>query len=118
MLLLPFPGVFEEFLTADFLLGNAHGLQLGDHLGFGGDGGVVRARHPAGVLAVHAGVPDQDVVQGVVEHMAHMEDARHVGRRNHDGIGFLFVRFRMEELVGQPIGVPLVLHFGGVVFSR
>ena len=57
MLFFPFPGVLEKFLATDLLLGDAHGLQLGDHLGLGGDGGVVRARHPAGVLAVHAGVP-------------------------------------------------------------
>ena len=88
VLLLPRPGVLEEFLAADVLLGDAHGLEFRDHLGFGGDGGMVRSRHPAGILAVHAGVADQDVVQGIVEDVTHVQDTRHIGRRDHDGIRF------------------------------
>ena len=113
--LLPFPGVLEEFLAADVLLGDAHGLELRDDLGFGGDGRVVRSRHPAGVLPVHAGVADEDVVQGIVEDVTHVQDARHIGRRDHDGIRFLLIGFGMEELVVQPVGVPFVLHFRGIV---
>ncbi len=113
--LLPFPGVLEEFLAGEVVLGDAHRLELRHHLGLGGDGSVVRSRHPAGILAVHAGVADQDVVQGVVEHVAHMEDTRHVGRRDHDRVGFPFVGFGVEKLMIQPIGVPLVFHFRGIV---
>ena len=115
VLLLPFPGVLEEFLAADVLLGDAHGLELRDDLGFGGDGRVVRSRHPACVLAVHAGVADEDIVQGIVQDVTHVQDARHIGRRDHDRIGFLFIGFGMEELVVQPVGVPFVLHFRGIV---
>ena len=115
VLLLPFPGVLEEFLAADVLLGDAHGLELRDDLGFGGDGSVVRARHPARILAVHAGVADEDVVQGIVQDVTHVQDARHVGRRDHDRVRFLLIGFGMEELVVQPVGVPFVLHFRGIV---
>ena len=116
MLLLPFPGIFQELLTGKVLLGYSHILELGHHLAFRGDGRVVRSRHPARILAVHAGVADEDVVQGVVEHVPHMEDSGHVRRRYDYGVWFPFVRFRMEALVFQPPGIPLVFHFRRIVF--
>ncbi len=115
MLLLPFPGMLQELLPGEVVLGDALGLEFRHHLGLGSDGGMVRSGDPAGILAMHAGVADQDIVQGVVQDVSHMEDTRHVGRRDHDGIGFLLVRFRMEEFVLQPIGIPLVFHFRGIV---
>ena len=115
VLLLPFPGVFQELLAREVVLGDAHRLEFRHHLGLGSDGGVVRTRHPAGVLAMHAGVADQDVVQGVVEHVTHMEDPRHVGRRNHDRIRFPFIGFGVEKLVFEPIGIPFVFHLRGIV---
>ena len=116
VLFLPLPGVLEELLTRQILLGDALGLQLGDDLGLGRDARMVRSRHPAGVLAVHPRLADQHVVQRVVQHMPHVQDTRHIGRRDHDRIGLPIVRFRMKTLVLQPIGIPLVLHLGRIVF--
>ena len=110
VLFFPLPGVLEEFLSADVFLGDAHALELGHHLGFGGDGGVVRTGDPAGVLAVHAGLTDEDIIEGIVEHVSHVKDTRHIRRRNHDGVRLFFIGFTVKELVCQPIGVPLVFH--------
>ena len=115
MLLFPFPGVLEEFFTADIFLGNAHALELGHHLAFRGNGSMVRSGHPAGVFAVHAGFADKHIVQGIVKDVSHVQDTRHVGRRNHNGIRLFFIGFAVEKLVVQPILVPFILHLCGTV---
>ena len=116
VLLFPLPRMLEEFLAADVLLADSPLLEPGHDLGLGGDAGVIRARHPAGVLAVHARLADKHIVDGVVEHMAHVEDSRHVRRRDDYCIWFTAVRLRMEALVLRPICVPLVLDRGRVIF--
>ena len=62
-----------------------HQLPLDHHLG--GDAGMVGAGLPQHVLAAHALEAAQHVLQRVVERMAHMQRAGHVGRRNHDAVG-------------------------------
>src|SRR5580700_10711246 len=47
---------------------------------------MVGAGLPQHVATAHALEPAQHVLQRVVEGMAHMERARHIGRRNHDAI--------------------------------
>ncbi len=118
MLFLPLPSVFEEFLAADIFFVDPLGLELGHHFAFRRNGGVVRSRYPAGVFAVHAGLADEHIVQRVVQHVSHVQDTRHVRRRNHNRIGFFIIRFRMEKLIIQPVGIPFVLHLGGIVFGR
>ena len=118
VLLLPLPGILEELLSGKRLLGDAHALELGHNLVLGGDGSVVGTGDPAGVPAVHAGLADEHVVECIVEHMSHVQDAGDVRRRDHDGIRLPVVGFGMEAFMLQPVGVPLVLHFGGNVFCR
>jgi len=69
------------------MAGLAFGGQLPLHHVLGGDAGVVGARHPEGVKAVHPFVADQDVLQGVVEGMAHVQHPGDVGGRNDDAEG-------------------------------
>ena len=54
---------------------------------------MVRARYPAGVLALHAGVANQDILDSIVEHVAHVEHTRHVGRRDNYGVGLACIGF-------------------------
>ena len=42
------------------------------HLCLGGDRGMVGARHPTCVLALHASAAHEDVLNGVVEHVSHV----------------------------------------------
>ena len=118
VLFLPFPGVFEEFLAGEVFLADAFGLEFGDDLAFGGDAGVVRARDPAGVFAVHPRLADEHVVERVVEYVSHMQDARDVGRGNHDGVGRPIVGLGVEKLMLQPVGVPFVFDLRGVIVLR
>ena len=71
-------------LAAREVAGLGH-LALGHHLGR--DAGMVGTRLPEHVLALHPVPADQDVLQRVVEGMAHVQGARHVRRRDHDGEG-------------------------------
>ena len=93
VLMSPVPGMGEELLTGQVALLDALLGQLAHHLGFGGDGGMVGAGHPEGILALHACAPHQDVLYGVVQHVSHVEHACHIGGRNHDGVGLASVGF-------------------------
>ena len=61
---------------------------LFDHR-LGGDAGVVGARQPEHLLAIHARFAGQDVLDRVVQHMAHVEHAGDVRRRDDDRVGRL-----------------------------
>src|SRR5208283_3598625 len=86
---LPLPDAFEEFFAAQVVaMPDFAGLFqrfLDD--GLGGDAGVVGAGQPEDFLAVHARLAGEDVLDGVVEDVAHGEHAGDVRRRDDDGIG-------------------------------
>ena len=116
VLLFPLPGVFQEVFAAERPFVDALFGQHLDHLGLGGDGGVVGAGHPAGVLALHAGAADEDVLDGVVEHVAHVEHTGYVGWRYHHRVGHAVVGLRVEEFFVNPELVPFLLDSARVVF--
>ncbi len=84
-LFLPFPDLAGEGLAAQVVAAHALFLQLALHHDLRGDAGVVGARHPQRVVAPHAVVARQAVHDGLVERMAHVQRAGHVGRRQLDG---------------------------------
>ena len=89
VLVLPLPSPLQEGFPADAVLGQAflgHGLH---NLHFRGDGRVVRARQPQGRVALHAMVANGRVLQGAVHGVTHVQLAGDVGRRHHNGKGFL-----------------------------
>ena len=57
-----------------------HQLALDDHLR--GNAGMVHAGLPEHVLAAHALEADHDVLQRIVQRVAHMQRARHIRRRD------------------------------------
>ena len=84
---LPLPDLVDEVLAAhrpalDLAFGE---LALDHHLR--GDAGMVHARLPEDVLAAHALEADEDVLKRVVQRVAHVKRAGHVGRRDDDGEG-------------------------------
>ena len=103
VLLLPLPGAAHELLTAQVLLRESLGAQLLLHHVLGGDAGVVHADQPAGVVALHAMPARENVLDGAVEGVAHVQVAGHVGRRDDDGVGrALGVWLDVEEVAGEP----------------
>ena len=81
----PVPAGVEELLAPDLKARDALALELLVHLGLRGDARVVRTQDPARGAAAHAAVADVGVLDGVVHRVAHVQDARHVGRRDDDG---------------------------------
>ena len=91
------------------------GELLLDHV-LGGDAGMVGAGHPQHLVAGHALPAAQDVLQGVVQGVPHVQDAGDVGRRDDDGVvgfGGLFVGMKTAAFLPDP--VPLVLNVLGFV---
>ena len=113
VLLLPSPSALQELFTAKVLLGQpflAHGLH---DLGLGGDGGVVGAGEPQGGVARHTLISDQNILEGIVQSVAHVELTRDVGRRNDNGVGLLVrVTVGLEIALVHPVLIDPVLKFG------
>ena len=75
---------------------------------------MVGSGKPKGVVALHAVVADNDVLQSVVKAVAHVQNARYVGRRNHDGIkGRLFFAVLAGRAFAFPFGVDGAGRVGG-----
>ena len=111
----PIPCVLQEGVTGKVGFFDALIAEFVDHLGFGSDGRMVGSGHPTGVFALHAGAPDQDVLYGVVEHMAHVQHPGHIGRGDDDGIWFAVIRHAAKSLGVLPGLCPAVFYGGGVV---
>ena len=117
----PVPGVLQELLSRELPLVLARFfLQLVGHLDLCGDAGVVAARYPQGAVAFHPLVPDENILQSLVEGMSHVELAGDVWRGHNDGERFLvFVYFRVERPGILPHLVDAVLEgFGIISFAQ
>ena len=110
------PDEADEFLAAHI---GAAAIGFGqfafDHH-LGGDARMVGAGLPERVMAAHPVPADQDILQRVVEGMAHMQRAGDIGRRDHDGEGFVAggVGPGLERLGLFPGGVNAGFGLGGV----
>ena len=109
--------MLQELLACEVKFLDALLCQTVHHLCLGGNGGVVGAGNPACVLALQACTAHQDVLNGIVEHVSHVEHTSHVWRRNNHGIWLAAVGFATEQFVVQPVLVPFALHFGRAVLG-
>ena len=115
MLVGPVPCVLEKLLTGevtflDTLLGKAV-----HHLGLSGYAGMVGTGHPAGILAFEACLAYQDVLYGIVKHVAHVQYTGHIGWGDDHCIGFAAIGLAAEEFMAKPIFVPFALYLRGSV---
>ena len=116
---LPLPDALEEFGAAHVAAAGLlplHQLPFDHHLGR--DAGMVGAGLPQHVAAAHALEAAENVLQRIVERVAHMQRARHVRRRDHDGEGCCVLSFRAaghERAALLPDGGHAALDIGGLV---
>ena len=80
-----------------------------------GDSGVVGAEYPLRVLAAHAVVANQRVLDRTVERMTHVKCAGHVRRRNRDRV---VVRVAHFGVAVEEAGVEPALHHQRLGLSR
>ena len=107
VLLLPFPdalnkGLAPEILTALTLLAER---LLDDVLSR--DAGMVGTGEPKRILTLHTAPPDENILNRLVERMAHVKNTRHVRRRNYYGIALAVARLLMKITVLLPKRIPL-----------
>ena len=109
--ILPRPDALEKFLAAEIVFGFAlFFLQRLFHLHLRSNAGVVGAGQPEDFLAVHARLATEDVLNRVIQDMAHVQHAGDVRRRDDDGKrGFGGLRVGGEAALLQPEVIPFVL---------
>ena len=91
---LPFPGMFQEGVSANLMFGDALFPEHVHHFGFCGNGGMIGTGDPAGFTTLHTAPAHENILHGVVEDMAQSQNASHIGWWDDDGIGFLvLIRF-------------------------
>ncbi len=121
VVLFPRPDTLHEGFATEGLPSGAlfSELPLDHHLG--SDAGVVGAREPERAAATHATPARENVHLSLVEHVAHVQAARHVGRRQEDnkrlaGRALPLDRCGLgEELFADPVSGPMIFNGGGVV---
>ncbi len=123
-LFLPLPNLAHKVLArlgrggAHVVAADALFLQLALHHDLRGDARVVGARHPHRVETAHAVVAREAVHDRLVERMAHVQRARHIGGRQLDGEGGL-ARLRSARATVACGAVSALFPFGAPVgFQR
>ncbi|CNM74069.1 Uncharacterised protein [Mycobacterium tuberculosis] len=112
---LPIPHLVHEQLAAEVFFSLAVDRQLLLDHALGGDPGMVGARLPEHLIALHPLAPRQGVHHGVFQRVAHVQAAGHVRRRQHDRIGRLGAgRVRGEVASVQPLLIDGALHRGRI----
>ncbi len=115
----PDKGFAAHLLAAGALLGQ---LALDHHLR--GDAGVIGSGQPQSETATHAPPAGQNIHLRLVKHVAHVQAAGHVGRRQQNrkrlaGGALVLVgcsgRGHGEELFADPVFGPVIFNGGGVV---
>ena len=93
----PVPGALQKFLPAQIMLVDALFFQRLNNLYLRGNAGMVRARLPQRIIALHPLIADQDILHRIVQCMSHMKLSGDIGGRNHDRERFLcMIHFRMK----------------------
>ncbi len=115
ILLLPLPDPLHERLAPKILTALAFLPQrLFDHV-LRGDAGMVGAGKPKRVETAHPAPAHEDVLNGLVERVAHVQDAGHVRRRNDNRIRLALAGLRVKIPVLLPDGIPFRLCCFSVV---
>ena len=111
VLIPPLPALLKKALPSKVSLVNAFLFQLVNHLDLGGNGCVVRAWLPQGLVSLHPLITDQDVLHGIVQGVSHMELSCDIRRGHHDCERlFAAVHLSVEILPFQPLLVQTVLY--------
>ena len=116
VLFLPGPYAFQKFFAANVVASLAFFFsQLLFYLYLRRDAGMVRPRNPGHVIAFHALKPDENILQCIVQGMAHVQLPRDVRRRHDDAEG---LSRRIGVLMKIPVLFPEIIPFHFNVVRR
>ena len=112
----PCPGALQKAIAAQHFFGQALLAHGGNHLGFGGNGSMVGARHPQSGIALHTLVAGQDILPSFVHGVAHVQLAGNIRRRHYDGERlFAAVDLGVEIALIAPFLVNSILCAFGII---
>ena len=124
VLRLPLPNALQERVAAKLFAIGAFSGKLFFHHHLGGDAGVIGAGNPDSLFAAHAMPAGQDVHLRLVQHVAHVQAAGDVRRRQqHDEwvlrtVLVLRVWRSVKKVFGDPEVRPFLFDGGWVVGFR
>ena len=107
--------MLQELLACEVQLLDALLSQAVYNLCLGCNRCMVGTRNPACILAVQTCLADEYVLDGIVQHVTHVQYTCHIWWRDNDGVWLTAVRLAGKELVVQPVLIPFALYFRGVV---
>jgi hypothetical protein len=117
--LLPLPHTLNKGLAAKPLPRLAFALQLALDHQLRGNARMVRSREPQRQVAAHAVPTRQDVHLRMLEHVAHVQVARHIRRGQQHGedagLRGIFRRGQIEQPFAYPIGGPAIFNRAGII---
>ena len=80
---------------------------------------MIRARQPQCAIALHTAPAGQDILQGIVEGVSHMQLTGNVRRGHHNGVGgFVFINDSVKIIAALPKGIGAILYLTGVIGFR
>ena len=109
--LLPLPDPFDKLFPPQLRAAGAALGQLAFDDVLRRDPGMIGPWHPQDAKAVHALVTAQDVLEGVIERMAHVQRSGNVGRWYDNRIALAGASSRREKLLLHPVPIPLGFNF-------
>ena len=111
VLMRPCPGSFKEAVATDVVFRESFRLHLVDDFEFRRDACVVGAGKPQRFVAVHTLKADDNILNGIIEGVSHVQLSRDVGRRHHNRERlFLFVDVSLKEFVFHPVIVDFLFE--------
>ena len=106
MLVRPVPCMLKELFTSEVSLLYTLFSEATYNLCFCGNTCVVSTWNPASILTLHTGTSYQNILNCIVQHVAHVKHTCYVWWWNNHGVRLTVIRLRTEKLVVQPILVP------------
>ena len=77
---------------------------------------MIRSRKPERFQTVHALVADENILKGVIEGVAHVQNPGDVGGRHDNGESFFVgINLGAEEMVFFPKPTPSLFRFLGII---
>lgn len=98
------------------MAGFAFGIELTFDHHLRGDTGMIGARLPESVIAFHTVITGQQIHNGVIKAMSHMQTAGDIGWWQHNGVRRALTR-RFEFTILFPLLIPALFYcIGGIGF--